>query len=80
MGKPDVAEEGKLITRTLAGENDAYAVLVHRYQSAVYNIACRLLGDREEAKEIAQEAFLRAYTALDTFDRRRPLPPGCIAS
>lgn len=75
MGKPGVAEEGELIARTLAGDDRAYAVLVHRHQSIVYNIACRLVGDREEAREIAQEAFLRAYTALDTFDRRRPFAP-----
>jgi RNA polymerase sigma-70 factor (ECF subfamily) len=75
MGKTGVAEEGELIARTLAGDDRAYAVLVHRHQSIVYNIACRLVGDREEAREIAQEAFLRAYTALDTFDCRRSFAP-----
>jgi len=60
MRTPGIADEGELIARTLAGESEAYAVLVRRYQSAVYNIAYRLVGDREEAKDIAQEAFLRA--------------------
>ncbi len=53
----------------------AYGELVRRYQTAVFNVAYRLLGRRVEAEDAAQEAFLRAYWALDRFDMERPFGP-----
>ena len=53
----------------------AFGELVRRYQTAVFNTAYRLLGRRVEAEEAAQEAFLRAYRALDRFDVKRPFAP-----
>ena len=53
----------------------AYGELVRRYQTAVFNVAYRLLGRRVEAEDAAQEAFLRAYRALDRFDLERPFAP-----
>lgn len=53
----------------------AFGELVRRYQTAVFNVAYRLLGRRVEAEDAAQEAFLRAYRALPRFDLERPFAP-----
>lgn len=67
--------DDQLITHALNGRADAYGELVRRYQALVYNIAYRLAGDRQEALDLAQEAFVRAYAALGSFDRARPFGP-----
>lgn len=56
----------------LQGNQQAFADLVNRYQSAVYNMAYRMLGDPTEAEDAAQEVFVRAWNQLHTFqmDRR----------
>lgn len=69
------AEESELARRAAHGDHDAFAEIVRRHQSAVYNVARRLLGDRHEAEDAAQEAFLRAYRFLDRYDPHRPLRP-----
>lgn len=53
----------------------AYGEIVRRYQTAVFNVAYRLLGRQVEAEDAAQEAFLRAYRSLDRFDVARPFAP-----
>jgi len=52
---------------TLAGERDAYRVLVERHSQYVYRLAYRMTGNREDAEEVVQEAFLRAYQKLAQF-------------
>ena len=64
-----------MITLTLRGDADAFGALVVRYQSRVIRVAGRLLGDAQEAEDVAQETFLRAHRALTTFDLARPLGP-----
>ncbi len=51
----------------LGGDSDQYAVLVDRYKDLAYNIAFRMLGDSDTAKDMAQESFIAAYNALDDF-------------
>jgi RNA polymerase sigma-70 factor (ECF subfamily) len=75
MMQPDDVEDCDLIARALAGQRDAFAALVHRYQRPVFSIAYRLTGDRAVAQDLAQEAFLRAYQSLSTFDLGRPFSP-----
>jgi RNA polymerase sigma-70 factor (ECF subfamily) len=53
------------ITRTLAGETDAFAVLVHRYRDSYARFAARMVGNRADAEDVLQIAFVRAYRALD---------------
>jgi RNA polymerase sigma-70 factor (ECF subfamily) len=55
------------VERTLAGERDAYRVLVERHSQLVYRLAYRMTGNREDAEEVVQEAFLRAYQKLGQF-------------
>lgn len=49
------------------GDTQAFCDLVDRYQTHVYNLAWRMLGDGPEAEDAAQESFIRACTRLDTF-------------
>lgn len=57
-----------LVERAVAGDERAFAELVTRYQTAVYNLAYRMLGDAGEAEDAAQEVFLRIYRRLGTYD------------
>lgn len=68
-------DERALVARTLTGDDDAFAALVRIHQATVYNIAYRMVGQRETAQDLAQETFLRAFKALDTFDLSRPFGP-----
>lgn len=52
---------------TLGGDSEAFAALVGRYDRAVYHLAYRTLHDVEEARDVAQEAFFKAYRSLRTF-------------
>ncbi|RYG18543.1 MAG: sigma-70 family RNA polymerase sigma factor [Chitinophagaceae bacterium] len=56
-----------LITAVLAGQTAAYAVLVKRHQRFVFTLAMRFAKNREDAEEIAQDCFVKAYKALGTF-------------
>ena len=55
------------VERTLAGERDAYRVLVERHSRNVYQLAYRMMGNRQDAEEVVQEAFLRGYQKLKQF-------------
>jgi RNA polymerase sigma-70 factor, ECF subfamily len=55
------------VQRTLAGERDAYRVLVERYSLNLYRLAYRMTGNSHDAEEVVQEAFLRAYQKLGQY-------------
>ena len=55
------------VERTLAGDRDAYRILVERHSQNVYRLAYRMAGNSHDAEEIVQEAFLRAYQKLKQF-------------
>jgi RNA polymerase sigma-70 factor (ECF subfamily) len=55
------------VERTLAGEREAYRVLVERHSAFVYRVAYRMMGNSHDAEEVVQEAFLRAYQKLQQF-------------
>jgi RNA polymerase sigma-70 factor (ECF subfamily) len=55
------------VTRTLAGEREAYRVLVERHSNYVYRLAYRMTGNPHDAEEVVQEAFLRGYQKLQQF-------------
>lgn len=56
-----------LIKRIKKGEHEAYRDIIERYQTQVFNICLRYVRNRSEAEDLAQEAFIRAYTKLDTY-------------
>ncbi len=64
-----------LIVRARRGETQAFGELVLRYQTAVFNVCYRLMGERREAEDMAQEAFIRAYARLESYDLERPFGP-----
>jgi RNA polymerase sigma-70 factor (ECF subfamily) len=64
-------DEDGLIGRCLAGETAAFEPLVARYHRPLFGAAVRLLGSREEALDVTQTVFLKAYQALATCDRQR---------
>jgi RNA polymerase sigma-70 factor, ECF subfamily len=64
--------EALWVRRTLDGDQQAFGELVLRYERDVFNLAYRMLNDRGEAEDAAQEAFLRAYANLARYDITRP--------
>ena len=64
--------ESLAIADARAGDGHAFSRLVAAYQSPIYNLCYRMLGNSHDAEEAAQEAFLRAYTRLNSYDPARP--------
>ncbi len=64
-------DERDLIRRCLDGDASAFEPLVERYHRALFRVAVRMLGDREDARDVTQTAFLKAYVALATCDGER---------
>jgi RNA polymerase sigma-70 factor (ECF subfamily) len=58
------------VERTLAGERDAFRVLVERHSQQLFRLAYRMTGNEHDAEEVVQEAFLRAYRNLGQFGSR----------
>lgn len=77
MGSPDpaVCSDAQVVEAVLAGDREAYALLVQRYQRPIYNFAYRMLGNREEAEDATQDAFVRAFAHLGRFKASEPFRP-----
>jgi RNA polymerase sigma-70 factor (ECF subfamily) len=60
------------VTQARAGDRQAFTQLVEAYQVPVYNLCRRMLGNPSEAEDAAQEAFWRAFQALERYDPQRP--------
>ena len=73
-GKRDAA----WVADALAGDKDAFGRLVEAYQRAAGSTSYRLLGNRDDASEIAQEAFLRAYRSLNKLKDPTRFGPCCF--
>ncbi|HSR47244.1 MAG TPA: sigma-70 family RNA polymerase sigma factor [Anaerolineales bacterium] len=71
----DEASDRLLVEQTRGGQIDAFGELVRRYQTSVFNVCYRLLGDPAEAEDLTQDAFLRAYRRLESYDVDRPFGP-----
>ena len=76
MSDPTINE---WVSAALEGDQDAFADLVYTFQDAVYNLCYRMLGERMEAEDAAQEAFLRAYSNLHRYDPARPFKTWLLA-
>ena len=60
-------EEAALVQRIQNGDADAFAVLMEEYQKKVYLLALRTVGNQQDAEDMTQEAFLRAYRSIHSF-------------
>ncbi len=67
MKNEEHQDEKAVIRRCLDGDRDSYSVLVDRYKTMVYNVAYRMVGDEDTAKDLAQESFIAAYEGLERF-------------
>ena len=59
--------DNEIISRVLQGEQNAYAELVNRYRGYVFTLVLRMVKSREDAEEIAQDVFVKAYRSLADF-------------
>ncbi|MBP7147579.1 MAG: sigma-70 family RNA polymerase sigma factor [Acidobacteria bacterium] len=64
------ADDAALVRACLAGDTRAFDELVCEHGKAIYNLAYRVLGDAEEARDVAQTTFLKAWENLERFDER----------
>jgi RNA polymerase sigma-70 factor (ECF subfamily) len=64
----DDREDAAAVARCLEGQQDAYEAIVRRYQRGLFNVALRMLGNYEDARDATQTAFIKAYEHLDSFD------------
>jgi len=62
-------ETNKLIDRAESGDQDAYTELVRRYEPRVFAVCMKMVRNPETARDLAQDTFVKAFRALDTFDR-----------
>ena len=66
----DDLPDPEAVARAANGDHDAFRVLVERYQGRAFGLALRVLRDEEQARDVVQEAFLKAYRSLDRFEGR----------
>jgi RNA polymerase sigma-70 factor (ECF subfamily) len=67
---PEPTTDIALIDQVMAGSQPAFSELVHRYRKYVFTVALHFVKEREEAEEIAQDCFVKAYRSLATFQRQ----------
>ncbi|MFZ3012986.1 MAG: sigma-70 family RNA polymerase sigma factor [Nitrospira sp.] len=60
-------DDAQLVARSLKQDHEAFGQLIDRHASVIVNLAFRMVGNRAEAEDLAQEAFLAAFKALSTF-------------
>ena len=68
-----------LVAGCLSGDENAMRQLVNRYQGQVFGLALRMLGNRDDAEDIAQEVFLRVFRSLHRWDSDRDFRPWLLA-
>ncbi|MDX2247061.1 MAG: sigma-70 family RNA polymerase sigma factor [Bacteroidia bacterium] len=64
-----MGEDSLHIQRVLKGETSSFEILVEKYQRYVFSLCLRVLKNREEAEEAAQDSFMKAFRKLDTFQQ-----------
>lgn len=67
--------ERALLRRVQKGDLDAFGLVIQEHQGGVYNVCLRILGNQQEAEDLTQEAFLRAYRNISQYDLARPFGP-----
>jgi len=67
LDRQDEPSDAQLVARSLAQDQEAFGQLIDRHAAAIVNLGYRMVGNRAEAEDLAQETFLAAYKALSTF-------------
>jgi len=62
--------DAAVVAQVLAGDRDAFRVLVERHSRSIYRVAYRMTGNQQDAEELVQEVLLRAYKSLGRFEMR----------
>lgn len=70
-----VTEDAELVMACLRGDAEALRAFVRQHQASVFGVCFRMLGQREDAEDVSQEVFVRAFRSLSKWDRERPLIP-----
>ncbi|MCE1165120.1 MAG: sigma-70 family RNA polymerase sigma factor [Bacteroidetes bacterium] len=63
-------EDYELIDRAIGGDQSAYDKLMKKYYNLVYNLIFRMIYNKEDVEDLAQEAFIKAFNSLEKFDRQ----------
>ena len=66
----DVTEAAATLDRARQGDSEAFRALVERHSRTVFRLAFRMTGNEQDAEDVVQESFLRAYRQLDRFESR----------
>lgn len=72
-------DEADLVRGCLAGDDLALRAFVERFQVAVFGLCVRMLGHRQDAEDVAQEVYVRAFRNLHRWDSNRPIRPWILA-
>ncbi|MBT8763982.1 sigma-70 family RNA polymerase sigma factor [Desulfohalobiaceae bacterium Ax17] len=75
----DASDEQRIINRVLKGDTNAFGILVKRYQKPIFNLMYRMSGSLDEAAELTQEAFIKAYEKLEHFQPGKKFFPWLYA-
>ncbi|HPD50174.1 MAG TPA: sigma-70 family RNA polymerase sigma factor [Smithellaceae bacterium] len=67
----DEAQETQIVARILEGDRQAFALLVEEYKFPIYNLAYRMTGDMQDAADVTQDIFIRAYTYLWRYNPKK---------
>ena len=67
----DEAQQTQIVARILEGDRQAYSLLIKEYQAAIYNLAYRMTANTQDAADLTQDIFTRAYTYLWRYNPRK---------
>src|SRR3989442_1682861 len=65
-----MTEDSRVIERVLAGDSEAFNILIRRWERPIYNFIVRMVGNRDEAMDLSQDCFMKAYRELRTLKDR----------
>lgn len=71
--EPEPPSDDELVSRTLEGDDEAFGVIVERYQRPIFRVARSIVRDEMEADTVTQDVFIKAYYNLGKFERRAGL-------
>ena len=71
--------DDELVARSIRGDQDSFNELIRRWERPIYALAYRTIGREEDARDVCQETFLRAFRGLSAFRGRVPSAPPSTA-